>query len=97
MTQLILQRKENNQDQSIESSCSIVETVKQYIYENDCPQLSMNVSNLNIIDASKVVILCSTYHYAKYPHGQLTWIINSSEVKNLVKPLDLGNVKLVTV
>ena len=29
------------------------------------------MSHLNVIDASKVIILCSTYHYAKYPHGNL--------------------------
>ena len=79
------------------NSLRLVESIKNYIFENDCPTLSMDISHLNIIDASKVTILCSTYHYAKYPHGEITWKINSAEVKNIIKPLNLGNIKLITV
>lgn len=73
----------------------IVESIKQYINDNDCPNLSMDISHLNIIDASKVTILCSTYHWAKYPQGQVNWLINSPEVKNLIKPLSLGNINFI--
>lgn len=78
------------------ASVDLVESIKKYIFENECPNLSMDISHLNIIDASRVTVLCSTYHYAKYPQGEITWKINSSEVKNLIKPLNLGNIKLVT-
>lgn len=74
---------------------NLVESIKNYIFENDCPNLSLDVSHLNIIDASKVTILCSTYHYAKYPHGEISWLINSSEVQSLIKPMNLGNVRLI--
>lgn len=98
MTQSILERGHTNvQKHTKNNALDIVTSVKNYIFENDCPNLSMNVSSLNIIDASKVVILCSTYHYAKYPHGEIDWVVNSSEVKNLVKPLNLGNVNFTTV
>ncbi|MEI8378213.1 MAG: hypothetical protein WCF95_06710 [bacterium] len=97
MTQSILERgRKTVHNHSINSTNSIVELTKKYIFENDCPQLSMDVSDFNIIDASKVIILCSTYHYAKYPHGEIAWVINSSEVKNLVKSLNLGNIRLIT-
>lgn len=76
---------------------SLVESIKNYIKENDCPNLSMDVSHLNIIDASKVTILCSTYHWAKYPNGKISWKISSDEVKELVKPLNLGNINLINV
>lgn len=75
----------------------LVESIKNYIFENDCPTLSMDVSRLNLIDASKVTIICSTYHWAKYPNGKISWLINSPEIKDLVKPLNLGNIQLVTV
>lgn len=79
------------------NAINLVESIKNYIYENDCPTLSMDISHLNIIDASKVTILCSTYHWAKYPEGKISWKINSDEVKDLIKPLNLGNINLVTV
>lgn len=83
-------------DYSRNNAINLVESIKNYIFENDCPDLSMDVSHLNVIDASKVTILCSTYHYAKYPHGKINWLINSSEVKNLVKSLNLGNIRFIT-
>lgn len=106
MAQNILEK--NYMTESFKSSASakdchcnnaleIVESIKRYIFENDCPTVSMDVSHLNIIDASKVTILCSTYHYAKYPHGEISWFINSSEVKNIIKPLNLGNARFITV
>lgn len=76
---------------------NLVESIKNYIHENDCPTLSMDVSHLNIIDASKVTILCSTYHWAKYPNGEISWKINSDEIKELVNPLNLGNIRLINV
>jgi len=78
------------------NTINLVESIKKYIYENDCPTLSMDISHLNIIDASKVTILCSTYHWAKYPNGKINWKISSDEIKDLISPLNLGNINLVS-
>ena len=78
------------------STINLVESIKRYIKDHDCPDLAMDISHLNIIDASKVTILCSTYHWAKYPQGEISWKINSPEVKDIVNPLNLGNIKLFT-
>jgi ABC-type transporter Mla MlaB component len=75
-----------------ESVEDMVNDVRKYISERECPVLSMDISNLNLIDASKFTILCSTYHWAKYPQGKINLAINSDEVKNLVKSLQLGNI-----
>lgn len=74
----------------------LVEKIKNYIEKNDCPKMSMDVTHLNMMDASKVTIICSTYHWAKYPDGEISWVINSPEIKELVKPLNLGNIRLIT-
>lgn len=79
-----------------EDTITLVESIRKYILENDCPTMSMDISNLNIIDASKVTILCSTYHWAKYPNGEISWKIKYPEISNIVKPLNLGNIKLIT-
>jgi len=78
------------------NTINMVESIKKYINEHDCPTLSMDISRLNIIDASKVTILCSTYHWAKYPNGEISWKISSDEIKNLINPQDLGNIRLIT-
>jgi hypothetical protein len=77
------------------NAVNLVESIKNYISEHDCPNLSMDISRLNIIDASKVTILCSTYHWAKYPEGKISWKISSPEIKELVNPLNLGNIRLI--
>lgn len=83
--------------ETTDNPIKLVESIKDYIHKHDCPDLSMDISHLNIIDASKVTILCSTYHWTKYPDGKISWLINSPEIKNLVKPLNLGNIRLITV
>lgn len=80
---------------SQEDTTSLVESIKNYISTYDCPSLSMDISHLNIIDASKVTILCSTYHWAKYPDGEISWKINSPEIKEIIKPLNLGNIRFI--
>lgn len=79
------------------NAIDLVENIKNYICEHDCPNLSMDVTHLNLIDASKVTIICSTYHWSKYPNGKISWKIKSNEIKNLIKPLNLGNINLITV
>ena len=75
---------------------NLVKSIKNYISEHDCPDLSMDISHLNIIDASRITVLCSTYHWAKYPDGKISWKISSPEIKDLIKPLNLGNIRLIT-
>lgn len=96
MTQTVLKEDFTFSEES-NNTINLVESIKNYIHEHDCPNLSMDISGLNIIDASKVTILCSTYHWAKYPNGQISWKISSEEVKELVNPLNLGNIQLITV
>lgn len=96
MAQTVLE-KDFNVAEAGNDTINLVESIKNYIRENDCPTLMMDISHLNIIDASKVTVLCSTYHWAKYPNGEIQWKISSDEVKDLVKPLNLGNIKLINV
>ena len=94
MVQAVLEKFHNNTLQK--DAGRIVEEIKNYIKQNDCPNLSMDVSHLNIIDASKIAVLCSTYHWAKYPNGEISWKIPSKEIKELINPLNLGNIRLVS-
>lgn len=87
----------NNIDNTVDNALDLILKIKNYIHEHDCPTLSMDISHLNILDASKVTVLCSTYHWAKYPNGEISWKINSPEIRELVKPLNLGNMKLINV
>lgn len=94
--QQILLKNDFNISEFGHNTKNMVESIKKYINDHDCPTLSMDISRLNIIDASKVTVLCSTYHWAKYPEGQISWKISSEEAKELINPLNLGNINLIT-
>lgn len=96
MAQSILNNNNFNLKNSAQSAIELVESIKNYIHKNDCPYLSMDISHLNILDASRVTLVCSTYHWEKYPEGKISWKIPSQEVKELVNPLSLGNISLFT-
>ncbi|MEI8128757.1 MAG: hypothetical protein WCG95_03975 [bacterium] len=95
--QQVISNKEFSIKETFKDAITLVETIKNYIHEHDCPDLSMDISYLNIIDASRVTVLCSTYHWSKYPDGKISWLINSEDIKDIVKPLNLGNINLITV
>ena len=88
MTETISRTKDN--------PIELVENIKKYIKKNNCPDLSVDISHLNVIDASKVTVLCSTYHWAKYPNGKINWKISSKDLGKLITPLNLGNINLIT-
>lgn len=79
------------------NTVNLVESIKKYISDHECPELYMDISHLNILDASKVTVLCSTHHWSKYPDGKISWKISSKEINDLVNPLNLGNIRLINV
>lgn len=70
-----------------------VEYIKDFILNNECSTLSVNISRLNLIDASKISILCSTFHFSKYPDGEITWYVNDRETLQTIKLMKLKNTK----
>ena len=68
-----------------------LEELNTYINKNDCSYMSVDISGLNILDASTVATLGSTMHYIKYPEGKINWIVNSSKVKEYTDSMNLGN------
>lgn len=68
-----------------------LEDLNKYIDSNNCIDMTVDISTLNIIDASKVATIGSTIHYMKYPEGQINWIVNSKKVKEYTTPMSLGN------
>ncbi len=67
---------------------------KDYITRNDCKFLSIDVSGLNMIDAIKVCVLSSTYHFAKYCGGKIKWFVKDNITKNQIEQLRLDNTEV---
>ncbi len=68
-----------------------IEKVNEHIKLCDSKYMTVDISELNIMDACMVSATCSATHYLKYPEGKINWIVNSPIVEEYTKTMDLGN------
>lgn len=69
----------------------IVETIKEYITNSEGESLTVDISRMNLLDACRISVMCSTEHYLKHPEGQINWVVASSSVEKMVSAMGLGN------
>ncbi len=62
----------------------IVNYLKHHILKKDCAKLEIDISRLNMLDASKIAILCSTYYFTKYQNGEIRWNVSDLETKKII-------------
>lgn len=80
---------------NITNPLQMADKVKKHIKKYDCPEIELDLSNLNILDAVKVLVLSSAYHYKKYPLGKLKCHTQSDEMKALVTGFSMSNLEFV--
>lgn len=80
---------------NITNPLQIAEKIKKHIKKYDCPEIELDLSGLNILDAIKVIVLSSTYHYKKYPCGKLKCHRGSDDVKALITSFSISNLEFV--
>lgn len=68
-----------------------VDFLSNYIENNFCENMSVDISLMNILDACYVSTICSAKHYIKYPNGKIKWKISSKLVSEFNSDLELGN------
>lgn len=78
-----------------ESSEEILEHVEKYINKNECKEMGIDLSGLNVFDASKILLLSSALHYNKYPEGKLKCKVKSKGIENLITGLSTRNLEIV--
>ena len=71
-----------------------INEAKDYISKNNCRLLSIDASGLNMIDATKVCVLTSTYHFAKYCGGRIKWFVRDENTKKQIELLRLDNTEI---
>lgn len=62
------------------------------IYDGD--NVTIDISTLNILDASHFAVMCATNSYVKNPNKKINFIVSSNEVFKLIKPFNLGNINI---
>lgn len=70
--------------------------VRDFINENDCKKLVLNLKGFNLVDAGNITILASAYHYSKYSkEGIFKIIVDSEEIKKALSHAKLDNTEIV--
>lgn len=77
------------------NSQQILKNIQKYINKFDCPEMTLDLSKLNILDAAKVMVLSSAYHYKKYPEGKLKCRVQSDSIKNFVSEFSAVNLEVI--
>lgn len=77
------------------NSTEILERVEKYIEESDCREMGLDISELNLFDASRVLLLSSALHYNKYPEGKLKCKVQSKGIENLIAGFSTKNLEIV--
>lgn len=68
-----------------------IASINTYIRDNDCENLNVDISAMNIIDTCYISTICSANHFTKYPTGKINWKVSSLIVEEFNRSLDLGN------
>lgn len=71
-----------------------INETKDFISKNHCPFLNIDISGLNMIDALKVCVLSSTFHFSKYANGKIKWFVKDERTKEQIELLKLDNVEI---
>ena len=78
----------------VQDVAEITNGLTDYIVTQDCEHLSVDISKLNLVDSLRLSAICSTYHFSKYPCGNIEWIVKDTEIRNSLKLLALRTVKV---
>lgn len=59
-------------------------------------EITLNISKLNFIEASRIALLNSTKCYVENPNKKINWIVKNEVIKNLIQPFKLNNMEITT-
>lgn len=75
---------------------AIAEAIKNFINENDCKKLVLNLKGFNLVDVSSVTIIASAYHFSKYSkEGSFRVIVDNEEIQKALAVAKLDNTEVI--
>lgn len=72
-----------------------LDSFKSYVDSKDIEDFAIDLSNKNIFDSLKFIVLSSAYYSQKYPDNKLKCVVNSEDVKSLVSSFEVKNLEYV--
>jgi len=59
-------------------------------------ELTINITKLNFIEASRCALLNSTKCYVENPYKKINWIVKDEKIKEVIMPFKLDNMEILT-
>lgn len=78
-----------------DNSLNIAEKFKKYVDKCNSSDIVVDLSDLNVFDAMKFIVLSSAYHYQKYPTGKMKCRVASDDIKSFASSFCTSNLELV--
>jgi len=73
----------------------LIREIRNFISETPCPKLILDLRGFNLIYATQLGILVSTYHFIHYINGEIKIIVDSEQAKLSIEKLCLTNAHTV--
>lgn len=73
-----------------------INLIKQQIKKAKTSELEIDLSSMNVLEASKVAVLSSAIHYSKYPEGKIKCKLQSDNIKNFISGLSIPNLEFIS-
>ena len=90
MLKILTQNKSTMMLNDLEPN-KIVEAVKGYIEKSGEKNVTVDISQMSLLDACKISVLCSTEQYLQNPEGTINWVVSSESVEKMISSMGLGN------
>lgn len=72
----------------------MISKIEERIKNSPFGTVEIDISNLNLINASRIALLSSVNIFTKYPNKKICWIIKDEETKKNISILKLKNMQL---
>lgn len=74
----------------------MIETIETFLSKTNVNQAFVDISDMNMLDALRTSVLCSTKFFAKYPDKKICWSVKDEETKKAISYFMLNNMELHT-
>lgn len=72
-----------------------INIIEEKVRSSKSEELELDLSSLNVLDASRAAVLSSAIFYGKHPEGKIRCRLQSENIKNFVAGLALGNIEFI--
>ncbi len=68
---------------------------RDYIKTSGNTDFAVDLSNMNIFESLKFIVLSSEYYYQKFPKNKLKCIVNSDDLLSLISGFSVNNLEIL--